>query len=166
MAAAKQIDLTFSADASLADVVNGDTGRLQQVIGNVLTNAIKFTPEGGRVDVSVKHVRSQMEVKVVDTGRGISADFLHTCSKRFRQAVRPTSRQQGGLGLAWPSSGSSSSCTEAPFMRPVRGRGAEHIHDPPADSHRRRSSAAMVCARRTAIRGLDGLTETALTAAR
>jgi signal transduction histidine kinase/ActR/RegA family two-component response regulator len=99
MAAAKHIDLRLSADASFADVVNGDPGRLKQIVGNVLTNAIKFTPEGGRVDVSVEHVGSQMEVKVVDTGRGISADFLPHMFERFRQADEATSRQQGGLGL-------------------------------------------------------------------
>src|SRR5438477_8066028 len=99
IAAAKQVDLRFSADASSTDVVNGDAGRLQQVIGNVLTNAVKFTPEGGRVDVSVEHAGSQMEGKVVDTGRGITADFLPHVFERFRQAVTATSRQQGGLGL-------------------------------------------------------------------
>ena len=99
MAEAKHIDLAFSADASVADVVNGDPGRLQQVIGNLLTNAIKFTPEGGRVDVSVTAVGAQMEVNVVDTGAGISADFLPHVFERFRQANSTPSRQQGGLGL-------------------------------------------------------------------
>jgi signal transduction histidine kinase/ActR/RegA family two-component response regulator len=99
MAAAKRIDLTLSAETSLPDLVSADPDRLQQVIGNVLTNAIKFTPEGGRVDVSVEHLGSQMEVKVVDTGRGISADFLPLVFERFRQADKVTSRQQGGLGL-------------------------------------------------------------------
>jgi signal transduction histidine kinase/ActR/RegA family two-component response regulator len=97
-AVAKHIDLRLSADASLADVVNGDPGRLKQIVWNVLTNAIKFTPDGGRVDVSVEHVGSQMEVKVVDTGRGISADFLPQVFERFLQADK-IARQQGGLGL-------------------------------------------------------------------
>jgi signal transduction histidine kinase len=99
MAAAKHIELSLSADSSMSDVVNGDPGRLQQVIGNLLTNAIKFTPDGGRVEVSVEHVGSQMEVKVVDTGRGITADFLPHVFDRYRQADRITSRQHGGLGL-------------------------------------------------------------------
>jgi signal transduction histidine kinase len=99
LAAAKGIDLTLSADASFGDIVNGDPGRLQQVIGNLLTNAVKFTPEGGRVDVSIEHVGSQVEVKVVDTGQGISADFLPHVFERYRQADRIASRQQGGLGL-------------------------------------------------------------------
>jgi signal transduction histidine kinase/ActR/RegA family two-component response regulator len=99
IAEAKHVHLKLSADASLADVVNGDPGRLQQVIGNVLTNAIKFTPEGGSVDVSVEHVGLQMEVKVVDTGRGISGDFLPHVFERFRQADKTTLGQRGGLGL-------------------------------------------------------------------
>ena len=99
MAAPKRIDLRLSAETSFPDIVNADPGRLQQVIVNVLTNAIKFTPEGGRVDVSVEHMGSQMEVKVVDTGRGISADFLPHVFERFRQADKATSRQEGGLGL-------------------------------------------------------------------
>jgi signal transduction histidine kinase/ActR/RegA family two-component response regulator len=99
MAAAKHIELKLSADSSLSDVVSGDADRLQQVIGNLLTNAIKFTPDGGRVDVSVEHVGSQIEVRVVDTGRGITADFLPHVFDRYRQADHITSRQQGGLGL-------------------------------------------------------------------
>jgi signal transduction histidine kinase/ActR/RegA family two-component response regulator len=99
MAAAKHIDVRLSADASFTEIVNGDTDRLRQVIGNLLTNAIKFTPEGGHVDVSVERVGSQMEVKVADTGQGISADFLPHVFERFRQAASATSRQHGGLGL-------------------------------------------------------------------
>jgi signal transduction histidine kinase len=67
----------------------------------VLTNAVKFTPEGGHVGVSLEHVGTQLEVKVVDTGQGISADFLPHVFERFRQAHGGTSRQHGlGLGLA------------------------------------------------------------------
>jgi CheY-like chemotaxis protein len=101
MAAARQIELTLSADPSFSDVVNGDPARLQQVIGNLLTNAIKFTPGGGRVHVSVEHVGSAVEIAVVDTGQGISADFLPHVFERYRQAGRAMSRQHGlGLGLA------------------------------------------------------------------
>jgi signal transduction histidine kinase len=93
MAAARQIELTLSADPSFSDVVNGDPARLQQVIGNVLTNAIKFTPGGGRVHVSVEHAGSAVEIKVVDTGQGISADFLPHVFERYRQAGRAMPRQ-------------------------------------------------------------------------
>ena len=101
MAAAGRIELTLSADPSFGEVINGDPARLQQAIGNILTNAIKFTPAGGRVDVSVERVGSAVDIKVVDTGRGISADFLPQVFERYRQASRVMSRQQGlGLGLA------------------------------------------------------------------
>ena len=99
MAEAKRIHLRLSADSSSTEVVNGDTDRLQQVIWNLLANAMKFTPEGGRVDVSVERVGSQMEVKVVDTGQGISAAFLPHVFERFRQADGATTRPHGGLGL-------------------------------------------------------------------
>ena len=99
MASAKHVDLNLSADASLSEIVSGDPGRLQQVIGNVLTNAIKFTPEGGRVEVSVARAGSQMEVKVADTGRGITPEFLPHVFDRYRQADGHVSRHQGGLGL-------------------------------------------------------------------
>ncbi|MEX2272656.1 MAG: ATP-binding protein [Vicinamibacterales bacterium] len=101
MAAARQIDLTLTADPSFDDVVNGDPARLQQVIGNLLTNAIKFTPDGGRVAVSIELVGAAVEIKVVDTGQGIRAGFLPHIFERYRQAGRAMSRQHGlGLGLA------------------------------------------------------------------
>ena len=101
MAAARNIELGFSPDTSFVDLINGDQSRLQQAIGNLLTNAIKFTPDGGRIDVSVAHVGSAVEIKVVDTGQGIRADFLPHIFERYRQAGGGTSRQQGlGLGLA------------------------------------------------------------------
>ena len=99
MAAVKGIELNLTADDPLTELVNGDTGRLQQVIGNLLTNAIKFTPDGGRVDVCVQRVGSEMEVKVVDTGQGIGADFLPHAFDRFRQADGAATRHHGGLGL-------------------------------------------------------------------
>ena len=99
MAAAKHIDLRFSADPASIEFVEGDGNRLQQVIGNLLVNAVKFTPEGGRVDVSVARLGSQMELKVADTGQGIGADFLPHVFERFRQADSDTTRLHGGLGL-------------------------------------------------------------------
>jgi signal transduction histidine kinase/ActR/RegA family two-component response regulator len=101
MAAARQIELTLSADTSFSEVINGDPARLQQAIGNILTNAIKFTPAGGRVDTSVEHVGPAVDIKVVDTGQGISADFLPHIFERYRQAGHVMTRQHGlGLGLA------------------------------------------------------------------
>src|SRR5665213_1496176 len=86
LAAAKNVQLGFSPDLTAIETVSGDAGRLEQVIWNLLANAIKFTPEGGRVDVFVAPSNDQMEVRVVDTGEGISPAFLPHVFDRFRQA--------------------------------------------------------------------------------
>jgi signal transduction histidine kinase/CheY-like chemotaxis protein len=99
LAAAKSIELRYSPDPSAIEVVSGDAGRLQQVVVNLLTNAIKFTPENGRVDVSVKRAGANLEVAVEDSGEGISADFLPHVFDRFRQADGATTRRHPGLGL-------------------------------------------------------------------
>ena len=80
-------------------VVTGDSSRLQQVVWNLLSNAIKFTPSGGRVSLTVAEVGSQIEIRVTDTGQGISRDFLPFVFDRFRQADSTTTREHGGLGL-------------------------------------------------------------------
>lgn len=79
--------------------VSGDPNRLQQVFWNLLSNAIKFTPRGGRVQVILERVNSHLEVSIIDSGRGIEADFLPQVFDRFRQADSSTTRQHGGLGL-------------------------------------------------------------------
>jgi CheY-like chemotaxis protein/anti-sigma regulatory factor (Ser/Thr protein kinase) len=79
--------------------VRGDAGRLQQVVWNLLSNAIKFTPEGGRVAVSLRRVDHKVEVRITDSGQGISAEFLPHVFDRFRQANSTTTRRHGGLGL-------------------------------------------------------------------
>ena len=101
LAAAKNIELGFSSDPSCAPV-SGDAARLQQVMSNLLANAIKFTPQGGRVDVSITCPGPFAEVAVADTGQGISPEFLPHVFERFRQGeVKTTRRHQGlGLGLA------------------------------------------------------------------
>ncbi|BBD69429.1 multi-sensor hybrid histidine kinase [Nostoc commune NIES-4072] len=80
-------------------LVTGDSGRLQQVIWNLLSNAIKFTPQGGQVEISLQSVGSQAELRVSDTGKGISPDFLPFVFDYFRQADGATTRKFGGLGL-------------------------------------------------------------------
>jgi signal transduction histidine kinase/CheY-like chemotaxis protein len=77
----------------------GDPNRLQQVVWNLLTNAVKFTPKGGKIDVIVQRVNSHVEVTVHDSGIGITADFLPHLFERFRQADGSTTRRFGGLGL-------------------------------------------------------------------
>jgi CheY-like chemotaxis protein len=99
IAAAKSIRLQFLRDPSSTEVVSGDAGRLEQVVTNLLTNAIKFTPENGRVDVSITRTGPNLRLVVEDTGEGISPDFLPHVFDRFRQADGATSRRHTGLGL-------------------------------------------------------------------
>ncbi len=79
--------------------VRGDAARLQQVMGNLLTNAVKFTPAGGRIDVTLTHEAAGACIVVHDTGQGIAPEFLPHVFERFRQADSSPSRAHGGLGL-------------------------------------------------------------------
>ncbi|HVF35504.1 MAG TPA: ATP-binding protein [Candidatus Saccharimonadia bacterium] len=79
--------------------VTGDPHRLQQIVWNLLTNAVKFTPKGGRVSITLRRVESSVEITVADTGIGISPEFLPHVFDRFRQADASTTRTHGGLGL-------------------------------------------------------------------
>ena len=99
LAAAKNVHLAFSRAVPATDTVSGDAGRLQQVIWNLLTNAIKFTQEGGRVGVFIEPSNDCIEVRIVDTGEGISPDLLPHVFERFRQAADATTRRHTGLGL-------------------------------------------------------------------
>jgi PAS domain S-box-containing protein len=82
-----------------AGPVSGDPDRLQQVVWNLLTNAVKFTPKDGRVQVLLRRVNSHLELTVSDTGQGIEEKFLPFVFDRFRQADPSTTRVHGGLGL-------------------------------------------------------------------
>jgi len=95
---AKAIQLQAVLDP-MAGQISGDAERLQQVIWNLLTNAIKFTPKGGRVQICLKRTNSHVEITVSDTGQGIAADFLPHVFDRFRQADSSITRSYSGLGL-------------------------------------------------------------------
>ena len=82
-----------------AGPVSGDANRLQQVVWNLLVNAIKFTPRDGRVGVNLARVNSHVEITVSDTGEGIEPTLLPHIFDRFRQADASTTRRHGGLGL-------------------------------------------------------------------
>ncbi len=97
-AEAKSIQLSLELDPS-ADQIRGDSNRLQQVMWNLLTNAVKFTPAGGSVRVTSVRGDSHVEVGVHDTGIGIASGFLPFVFDRFRQADASTTRPYGGLGL-------------------------------------------------------------------
>lgn len=95
---AKEIRLMAILDSVPASI-NADGTRLQQVVWNLLTNAIKFTPKGGRIQVLLQRVNSHIELSVSDTGVGIPADFLPHVFDRFSQRDSSTTRAFGGLGL-------------------------------------------------------------------
>ena len=101
--AAEAKEIEISVERLLAqdgeDIVVGDPDRLQQVVWNLVSNAIKFTPSGGRVTVSLVRTDTQFEIRVTDTGRGISPDFLPRIFERFRQADSTPTRTHGGLGI-------------------------------------------------------------------
>src|SRR4051812_2033884 len=95
--AAKRIELQFSAapDATIL----GDIRRLEQVFFNLIGNAVKFTDEGGRIDVSIQCENGSVEVRVADSGIGIDPKFLPFVFDRFRQADSTTTRVHGEVGL-------------------------------------------------------------------
>ena len=97
-AAAKRIDIV-APDTTAAGTVLGDGNRLRQVIWNLLTNAIKFTPAGGKVTVELENTPASVRLIVTDTGKGIARDFLAHVFEPFRQGDASTTRAHGGLGL-------------------------------------------------------------------
>lgn len=97
-AEAKGIHLQMRLDPRSGSVI-GDPSRLQQVFWNLLANAVKFTPRGGRVQIALERSGSHFEVSVSDTGIGIAPAFLPYVFERFRQADSSMARTYGGLGL-------------------------------------------------------------------
>ena len=95
---AKNLEIGFEVPVDSV-LVNADADRLHQVLLNLLTNATKFTPTGGRIDVVVKSTPSEAILEVIDTGEGIAADFLPYVFDRFRQADGTMRRKHAGLGL-------------------------------------------------------------------
>lgn len=95
---AKALVLQTSFDRRVA-MISGDPARLQQVIWNLVNNAIKFTPKGGRIEVTLDRVDSHVEVRVSDTGQGIASELLPHLFERFWQGEIGASRKYGGLGL-------------------------------------------------------------------
>ena len=82
-----------------AAIMRGDAERLKQVVWNLLLNAIKFTPKGGRIAVELRYVESDLELKVRDTGVGITPEFLPHVFDTFRQSDSKSTRSHGGLGV-------------------------------------------------------------------
>jgi len=91
-----QIEIDFAHEPAL---VSADPHRMQQVVWNIVANAVKFTPAGGHVRVRTFQTEGHANLQVTDTGQGISAEFLPHVFERFRQADSSTTRLHGGLGL-------------------------------------------------------------------
>lgn len=97
-AEAKEINLQSVLDPATGPVA-GDFDRLQQVVWNLVSNAIKFTPKGGQVQARLERVNSHVEITVTDTGKGIDPEFVPYVFERFRQADSSSTRVYSGLGL-------------------------------------------------------------------
>ncbi|MGJ5675579.1 MAG: ATP-binding protein [Nostochopsis sp.] len=97
-AEAKSIQIKTSFASDVGNVL-GDTSRLQQVVWNLLANAVKFTPRGGKVEVKLETSDLSVQIQVKDNGRGINSEFLPYVFDYFRQADSSMTRTFGGLGL-------------------------------------------------------------------
>ena len=95
---AKQLSVNTILDPR-ASPVSGDPDRLQQIVWNLVSNAVKFTPKGGRIQVVLERIDSRVEIVVSDTGVGIKAEFLPFVFERFRQGDAGIAREHTGLGL-------------------------------------------------------------------
>ena len=92
--------LTVTHDLMAGEwLVDGDERRLHQVFGNILTNSVKFTPDGGSIHLTLQPLMEMIEVRITDTGIGIAADFLPRIFERFTQEEGGTTREHGGLGI-------------------------------------------------------------------
>jgi len=98
MAAAKEIRLYLQLDSTVGQV-SGDEVRLQQVVTNLISNAIKFTPNGGNVRIRLRRLEAFVQLTVTDTGKGIAPEFLPHVFDHFQQADASPTRKTGGLGL-------------------------------------------------------------------
>lgn len=91
------VELSATTDRSVP--IHGDPDRIHQIVGNLLNNAVKFTPPGGRVSVSVRVVPEAIEIVVCDTGSGIAPHIIPVIFDAFRQGNASSTRRQSGLGL-------------------------------------------------------------------
>ena len=96
-AESKNIEYVLTAGESV--IIDGDATRLHQIFANLIQNAIKFTPEGGKIDVVLENFADSVKLSVKDTGVGIVPEFLPFIFERFRQADTSTRRNFSGLGL-------------------------------------------------------------------
>ncbi|HSN24928.1 MAG TPA: ATP-binding protein, partial [Kofleriaceae bacterium] len=97
-ASAKRIELALSLAPELGSI-DADADRLQQIVWNLVSNAVKFTGDGGRIEITAARDASSVHIAVRDTGVGIAPEHLHLIFERFRQVDSSATRQHGGLGL-------------------------------------------------------------------
>ncbi|HVH04997.1 MAG TPA: ATP-binding protein, partial [Myxococcota bacterium] len=97
--AAREKDIAIVSGYDAEPTIEGDATRLRQVMGNLFSNAIKFTPRGGRVEVRLASESEVATIAIADTGCGIDPAFLPQLFERFRQADSSTTRRHGGLGI-------------------------------------------------------------------
>ena len=94
----KSIELESNFDCEPC-MINGDEQRLLQIVWNLISNAVKFTPDGGKIAVKLENDNLHARLTVSDTGKGIEAEFLPVMFERFRQEDASSTRRHGGLGL-------------------------------------------------------------------
>ena len=92
-------NLTIDVNLDSVPPIKGDCDRLRQVFWNLLGNALKFTPSGGRIDVRMENLKSQVQIRIFDNGEGISSELLPFIFDRFRQGDSSINRKFSGLGL-------------------------------------------------------------------
>jgi signal transduction histidine kinase len=92
------VEIVLRAPAALG-TITADQARLQQIVSNLVGNAIKFTPSGGKVTLAASRDGDGLMIQVIDTGIGIRREFLPFAFDRFRQADTSTTRSHGGIGL-------------------------------------------------------------------
>ncbi|MHC5716589.1 MAG: PAS domain S-box protein [Nostoc sp.] len=97
--AAEAKNIAIALDLDEIALISGDVARLQQVVWNLLTNAVKFTPNSGQVTVELRQLDGLAQIRVIDTGKGINTQFLPHVFEYFRQEDGSTTRKFGGLGL-------------------------------------------------------------------
>ena len=98
LASEKKVTLDESSDPDVSRVMV-DGGRIKQVVSNLVNNAIKFTPSGGRVDVKLRRAQDEVQIIVADTGVGMTREFIENAFDRFTQVEQATTRTKSGLGL-------------------------------------------------------------------
>jgi signal transduction histidine kinase/ActR/RegA family two-component response regulator len=142
--------------APRALAVNGDASRLEQVVWNLLANAIKFTPAGGRVRVRSMRDGEDCRLEVSDTGIGIAADVLPTVFAPFRQADSSITRRHGGLGIGLSIAQSIVALHEGRIAAESdgEGRGARFTVTLPAHTARRRRAPGTPAPRAARLDGL------------